>query len=207
MTPPIPIQLAVEDDLSEAVLRRVLSDSGRPYAIGTCYLGCGFGYLRKTIRGFNNAAKGTPFLVLTDLDKTECPPELIGTWLPEPIHPNLMFRVAVREVEAWLLADRVGIARFLGIRRVLVAQDADAIDDPKGYLIDLARRSPHRDLRMDIVPPPGSTRRIGPNYNGRLTFFAQNRWNLSAAKQSSPSLMRTVEAVSGFVPTWAQHDN
>lgn len=207
MTPPIPIQLAVEDDLSEAALRRVLSDSGRPYAIGACYLGQGFGYLRRTIRGFNNAAKSTPFLVLTDLDKIDCPPDLIGTWLPEPIHPNLMFRVAVREVEAWLLADRAGFARFLGIRQVLVPRDADAIDDPKACLINLARKSPHSDLRSDIVPPPGSTRQIGPNYNGRLTSFLQNRWDISVAKQCSPSLLRTVNAVSGFLPTWAQHDD
>lgn len=113
MTTPIPIQLAVEDDLSEAVLRKILSTSGRPYAVGTCYLGRGFGYLRKTIHGFNNAAKGTPYLVLTDLDQAECPPNLIGAWLQVPIHANLVFRVAVREVEAWLLADRAGLARFL----------------------------------------------------------------------------------------------
>ena len=204
MTPPIPIQLAVEDDLSEAVLRRVLADSRRPFAIGTCYSGRGFGYLRKTISGFNNAAKGTPFLVLADLDQIECPPDLINTWLSDPIHPNLLFRVAVKEVEAWLLADRSGFARFLGIQRVMVPQDADAIEDPKACLIDLARRSPHRELRLDIVPPPGSTRRIGPNYNGRLTSFVQDRWDISAAKQSSLSLMRTVNAVSRFVPTWAR---
>ena len=131
MTTPIPIQLAVEDDLSEAVLRKILSTSSRPYAVGTCYLGRGFGYLRKTIHGFNNAAKGTPFLVLTDLDQAECPPELIRTWLQAPIHSNLLFRVAVREVEAWLLADQAGLARFLGIRRALVPQSVDAIPDPR----------------------------------------------------------------------------
>jgi hypothetical protein len=207
MTPPIPIQLAVEDELSEAVLRRVLSDSGRPYSIGTSYLGRGFGYLQKTIRGFNNAAKGTPFLVLTDLDKTDCPPELIRTWLPEPIHPNLLFRIAVREVEAWLLADQAGFAKFFGIRRVLVPLNPDAIEDAKEFLINLARKSPRRDLQVDIIPPRGSTRRIGPNYNGRLTSFVQNRWNISVAKLSSPSLTRTVNAVSRFLPTWAQEED
>lgn len=207
MTPPIPIQLAVEDDLSEAVLRKILTDSRRPFAIGTCYVGRGFGYLRRTIHGFNNAAKGTPFLVLTDLDRTECPPELIGTWLPEPLHPNLLFRIAVKEVEAWLLADQAGLASFLSIKRVLVPGDADAIEDPKAQLMDLAKRSSRRDLRADIVPPSGSTRRIGPNYNGRLISFVQGRWDISVAKRYSASLMRTVEAVSRFVPTWANDDS
>lgn len=203
MTQPIPIQLVVEDDLSAAVLQKILDDSGRPYAVGTSYIGHGFGYLRRNIRGFNNAAKGTPWLVLTDLDKTRCPPELINTWLPIPRHPNLLFRVAVREVEAWLLADRVGFAGFLGIRRELVPLNADEVVDPKACLINLARRSARRDLRADIVPPAGSTRQIGPNYNGRLISFVRNRWGVSLAAESSPSLKRTLNAVASFVPTWA----
>jgi hypothetical protein len=202
MTLPIPIQLAVEDDLSAAVLQKILDDSGRPYAVGTSYIGHGFGYLRRNIRGFNNAAKGTPWLVLTDLDKIECPPQLISTWLPDPCHPNLLFRVAVREVEAWLLADRIGFAGFLGIRRELVPLYADDVGDPKACLIDLARRSARRDLRADIVPPLGSTRQIGPNYNGRLVSFVQNRWRISVAAESSPSLRKTINAVASFVPTW-----
>jgi hypothetical protein len=156
------------------------------------------------IRGFNNAAKGTPFLVLTDLDRILCAPELIRKWLREPLHPNLIFRVAVREVETWLLADGAGLAKFLGIGRILVPGDVDKVDNPKECLIDLARRSPRRDLRQDIVPPPGSTRKIGPNYNGRLISFVKGRWDLSAATLSSPSLERTVKAVTRFVPVWEQ---
>ena len=113
------------------------------------------------------------------------------------------FHVAVREVEAWLLADRVGFAGFLGARRELVPLNADAIEDPKACLINLARRSPRRDLRADIVPPPGSTRQIGPNYNGRMISFVKDRWDISAAKQSSPSLLRTVNAIGRFIPSWA----
>jgi hypothetical protein len=202
MTQPIPIHLAVEDELSEAVLRKVLSQSSRPFAVGTCFNRGGFGYIRKMIRGFNNAAKGTPFLILTDLDRIPCAPELTSTWLREPLHPNLMFRVAVREVETWLLADGAGLAKFLTIRRILVPGDVDAVSNPKECLIDLARRSPRRDLRQDIVPPPGSTRKIGPNYNGRLISFVRDHWNLSAATLSSPSLQRTVKAVASFVPVW-----
>jgi hypothetical protein len=204
MTQPIPIHLAVEDELSEAVLRKILSQSNRPFAVGTCFNRGGFGYIRKMIRGFNNAAKGTPFLILTDLDSIPCAPELMSTWLKEPVHPNLMFRVAVREVETWLLADGAGFAKFLGIRRTLAPADVDAIDDPKACLIRLARKSPRRELRWDIAPPPGSTRKIGPNYNGRLISFVRDRWNLSAATLSSPSLQRTVKAVARFVPVLEQ---
>src|ERR1044071_4432659 len=110
--PPIPINLAMEDAVSEAVLQKVLRENRQEYAPATVYSRGGNGYIKRTISGFNNAAKGTPFLVLTDLDTYECPAALVADWLKVPKHSNLLFRVAVTEVEAWLLADRNGIAAF-----------------------------------------------------------------------------------------------
>ena len=107
---PIPIDLAVEDALSEAVLRQMLRRCGQLYAVGAVYSRGGYGYLKKTIRGWNAAAKGKPFLLVTDLDSATCPNQLIEDWLPVPKHENLLFRVAVREIEAWLLADAKGLA-------------------------------------------------------------------------------------------------
>jgi len=207
MKAPIPIEVAVEDDLSAAVIRKILERSGQPFYPGTSYIGQRFGYLHRNIRGFNKAAQGTPWIVLTDLDKSKCPPELIRLWLPEPKHPNLLFRVAVREVEAWLLADRVGFARFLGIRKELIPPNADAIQDPKQHLINLARKCRRRDIREDIVPPRGSTRQIGPNYNGRLVSFVHHNWDALLATQSSESLMRTFKSLSRFAPTWPSIDD
>ena len=206
MKAPIPIELAVEDDLSAAVIRKILACSGQPFYAGTSYIGQGFGYLRKNIRGFNKAAQGTPWIVLTDLDQSICPPELIRVWLPEPKHPNLLFRVAVREVEAWLLADRGGFASFLGIRKELLPLNADAIQEPKQHLINLARKSRRREVRDDIVPPHGSTRQIGPNYNGRLVSFVHKKWDVLVATQSSESLTRTFNSLSKFSPTWPLSD-
>ncbi len=138
---PVPVNLAVEDALSEAVLRRVLAESGREYAVGAVYCRGGFGYLKRTIRGWNNAARGTPFVVLTDLDRGECAPSLICEWLPGFIHPNLLLRVAVREVEAWLIGDRENMARFLRCPLSRVPTSPEALDDPKRALVELARDS------------------------------------------------------------------
>jgi hypothetical protein len=77
----IPVNLATEDELSEITLYKVLSEIDR-YVIGTAYRLGGFGYLRRTIHGWNSAAKGVPFIVLTDLDTAECPARLINDWLP-----------------------------------------------------------------------------------------------------------------------------
>ena len=74
MTTPIPINIAVEDELLETMAARVLSEIDRNYATGTVYNRGGFGYLKKNIRAFNSAARaGTPFLVMTDLDTQLCP--------------------------------------------------------------------------------------------------------------------------------------
>ena len=196
----ISINLAVEDDLSEAVLRKLLPAK---YTVSDCYKKRGFGYLKKNIRGFNNAAKGMPFLVLTDLDREECPPKLIKEWLSDSTpHHNLLFRVAVREVESWVLADRDPFAKFLGIKKEQVPVDVDEIDDPKEYLINLVRKSRKRRLREDIVPTRGSTAKQGPNYNGRLISFVEKVWNPNEAMHTSLSLQRAIKAVKKFQPKW-----
>ena len=199
MYSPIPINIAVEDDLSEAVLRKILQDR---YDVGDCYQKRGFGYLKKNIRGFNNASKGMPYIVLTDLDMGECAPTLIEKWLQVPIHHNMLFRVAVREVESWVLADRDRFAKFLGIRKTLVPVNVGAIDDPKKCLINIARKSRKRNLREDIVPTERSTAKQGPDYNGRLISFVKEFWNPYEAMHNSPSLERAIKAVETFQPEW-----
>lgn len=197
---PIPINLAVEDFLSEKVLRKILRFTKRPYTPGTCFCKGGYGYLKKSITGYNHAAKTTPFLVLADLDNIECPPALIREWLPHPKHPNLLFRIAVREIEAWLLAHREAFAEFLGIPVRSIPFIVDTINDPKQFLLSLAKKSKKRQLREAITPAPGSTARVGPDYNGQLGVFVERWWNVASAMRHSPSLKRTVKAVKEFNP-------
>lgn len=199
---PIPINLAIEDELSEAVLRRLLRDAGRGYSIGTAYGRSGFGYLRKTIAGWNQAARGRPFIVLTDLDDADCPPSLINDWLTAPKHPNLLFRVAVREVEAWLLSDTIHFARYLGCPVRQMPDDPDRLADPKRALVGLARRSRFAEIRARVVPKSGSTAQQGPDYNACLSAFVRESWNIVDAAAKSPSLMRTVTRLRQFSPTW-----
>lgn len=200
----VPVNLAAEDPLSEAVLRKMLASFGPRFAIGYCYVRGGFGYLRRTIRGFNNAAQGTPFVVLTDLNHYECAPLLVQEWLPLPRHPNLIFRVAVREVEAWVMADRSQFARFLRIRESSVPTAVEELGDAKKALLDLGAKSPNRKLRRDLCPPPGSLRVQGPDYNGRLGAFVAQRWAPANAANNSPSLARALEKLAVFQPTWRE---
>jgi hypothetical protein len=197
----IPVNLAIEDELSEEALRRMLGDVGR-FAIGSAYRRGGYGYLRKTIGGWNQASKGTPFLVLTDLDRYECPRALISNWLTVPQHPNLLFRVAVREVESWLLADPKNLSRFFGVAERNVPTQPDDLGDAKAALIDIARNARAGLIRDSIVPHRGSTAKQGPGYNSCLTDFVRGHWDLVSASANSRSLARTMQRLSEFTPVW-----
>ena len=198
----IPINLLFEDALSEAVLKQILKQSQRPFLVGDCFNQRGNDQIQKKISGFNNAAKGMPYLVLTDLDNADCPLVILSEWLTQPKHPNLLFRIAVKEVEAWLLAHREAFAKFLGISVDLIPGDADRIPDPKLLLINLARRSRKRKLREAIVPERNSTAKIGKDYNGQLIHFVNESWQVASAQTNSPSLKRAMNALINFQPTW-----
>jgi hypothetical protein len=204
MTSPIPLNLAVEDPLTESLFAKILGTIPITYATRTIYNCGGYGYLRQNINGFNNAAKGVPFLIGTDLDRYECPAALIQEWLIHPKHNNLLIRIAVREAEAWILADKENLARFLGIRPALVPDDVERIADPKGELIELARRTRRRELREDICPPAHSTRKVGPNYNARWAAFVLQQWDPSVARERAESLARAIDCLVTFRPTWPE---
>ena len=61
----------------------------------------------------------------------------------------MCFRVAVAELENWLLADRVGFAGYFGVREGQIPDASDSIDDPKALLLRLAISSRRREVRDD----------------------------------------------------------
>ena len=139
-----------------------------------------------------------PWLAVVDLDQDEdCAPDFIHDVLPSPAR-GMQLRVAVRAIEAWLLADVERLAAFLRIPRARVPLNPDLEPDPKSALIALARRSRNRAMRADIVPRQGSGARVGPGYTGRMIEFvrgAAHPWRPEAAVQRSDSLRRCVMAL------------
>ena len=135
--------------------------------------------------------------VLTDQDRG-CPPDKIANWLEKEIHPNMIFRIAVMEVESWVMAHRDAFAEFLGVPLDRIPTDTDTIADPKRFLISLARRSRLRRLRQDLVPEAGSTSIQGPDYNGRLSGFIESQWSIHQARKYSKSLNRAFVRLRKF---------
>lgn len=192
-----PLNFVYEDVLSEFVMTKLVNSFGDKYFIGNHYCEGGYGYIKKNINGFNEAAIATPFFVLADLDRNPCPKELIKTWLKKEKNTNLIFRIAVCEVEAWVLADIEGFSNFLGISSSHFPSNPELIRDPKQLLINLAGKSRRRDIREDITPINYNAK-IGPNYNGRLMEFIAGEWSIGRAKKRSESLSRTYRHLETF---------
>lgn len=193
--------LASEDVLSEAVLRRLLS-AFRPELAVSASLGLrGKSYLQSRARELNRTARGVPVFLLVDLDRpSSCAPELLAEWFGTPLEPQMLFRVAVVEVESWLLADRHGLSTFIGVPVNRIPLLTDGIEQPKEFLVNLARRAKRRAVREELVPEPGATTSVGPGYNSQLSWFVSQGWNPSAAAASSDSLRRGIDRLCAFTP-------
>ena len=191
------VTLVYEDDLSEAVMIRILEQFPQKFEIYQTYQGHGFGYLKSNIRGFNQASIVNPHFMLTDLDQYDCPLELRNDWIHFDLNPNFIFSIAVREVESWILADREGLSRYFNVSLVNFPRNPEIEADPKNTLINIARRSKKREIREDIVPLNRNAI-IGPNYNGCLSVFFYKYWDIGNAIKQSESLKRAYNKLKRF---------
>jgi hypothetical protein len=191
------ISAAVEGMVDEAVARTLIAHAGA--VVGDVYGTHGKAYLRQKITGYNNAARRSPWLVLVDLDGDEhCAPPLLNTWLPQ-LAPHLCFRVAVREVEAWLMADSERLAAFLYISRKKIPGNPETLQDPKAEMVKLARSSNRPAIRDDMTPRERSGRRVGPAYASRLIEFASSFWRPGVAAERSDSLGRAINCLRRLI--------
>ncbi len=191
------IAASVEGILDAAVIQKLITEyGGQP---GPVYGQAGKDFLREKIAGYNNAARHAPWIVLVDLDMdADCAPSLRAEWMPHPA-TRMCFRVVVRAVEAWLMADVQALSAFLGVSKARIPVAAEDIRDPKRAMVDLARRSRKRDIRMDMVPREGSGRATGPAYATRLIEYVQSRWRPAVAARNIESLRRAVGCIQRLV--------
>lgn len=149
----------------------------------------------KKLSNYNHAAQHSNWLVCVDLDNSaECAPEFVADKLPIPAE-NMIFRVAVRSIESWLLADHTRFAAYLRIADANIPRQPDTLLNPKVSLINLVRRSHRTQLREDIVPRDGSGAQVGPGYVSRIGEFAIDQWRPEIAAENSPSLRKCIDAL------------
>jgi hypothetical protein len=196
---PAVIRAAVEGLTDEAVAVRLIRHVGAE--AGVVYGKKGKPHLRAKVDAYSQAARHSPWLILVDLDRgADCAPSLKIAWrLPNPPPPRLCFRIAVRAIEAWLLADADTISRFLGVARDRVPPQPERLDNPKTALVHLARSSRRKEIREDMVPPVGSNRAAGPAYTSRLIEFVDRHWRPDEAARHAESLDRTIRCLRRLV--------
>lgn len=199
MTEPLEIALVVEDVLSFVLMEKVLAHTGRSYKVLRPLVERGVGNIYKSVAKYLSACHALPHVVLVDLDQSACAPQLRVQWGVASVPKSMLFRVAVREAEAWVLADREGFAGFAAIPVNKIASSPESLADPKQELINLVRRSRNKRLVAELVPTQGSAVSIGPLYNERLGQFVRERWDVDAAMALSPSLGRTFERLRSFM--------
>lgn len=187
------ISAAVEGIVDEAVVRRLIVQVGA--TPGAVYGKQGKTFLRERVAGYNRAARHAPWIILVDLDRdADCAPPLRLAWLPD-VAPLLCFRVVVRQLETWLLADTEHLAAFLGVALSRVPGNPEGLEYPKITMVNLARTSRRSAIREDMVPREGSGRRVGPAYSSRLIEFVSSSWRPSEAARRSESLRRALECL------------
>lgn len=181
------IHALVEGNLDEAVAIKIIEATGHTY--GVCYGKKGSGYIARKVQSFNQTAQSIPYLTLVDFMDTHllCPAEVVARWIPNR-QPKMLFRVVVREIESWLLADRNNFADFLKVSPNKLPNNPEQVNDPKLEVINLARRSMSTRIRSALVPEIDSTAVVGKLYDSEMRIFINRQWDVQAARGKAPSL-------------------
>lgn len=184
--------VVTEDVLSEAVAGKLVCEGGFDSSEIRFSGRRGFGYLKSNVRKYMEAARQCPVLMLTDLDARQCAPNLVGDWTGDVAAPkDFLLRVAVRETEAWLMADRDGFAEYLGVSKAKLPRDVEGLPDPKRYLLEVARGA-KKKIREGLLPLTNAAASQGFGYNPLLSKFVTERWSSAKAAANCESLKRTI---------------
>ncbi len=120
-------ELVVEDVIQERVVRKIVSGR-RDLAVNRVLLGRGAAAIDANLHRYAQASVHIPYLVVRDLDTALCAPELSRRLLPATVPSRLLLVIPVREVEAWLIADRQALR---ALPRPTVPQSGSARVDPR----------------------------------------------------------------------------
>jgi hypothetical protein len=185
--------VVVEGQTDEAIVERILANY--PNLQATYQGKSGVAYIEQRIEKYNQLARTFPVLCVLDLDQYECAPSRIKALIPQNKQDSLYIRVAVKQIEAWLLADQENFADFIGVPFHRLPSQPDEIDNPKIAVVNLARKSRKNDIKRDMVPAQGNIGRVGGAYTSQIINFVTNHWDINQAAENSPSLARMLKAV------------
>ncbi len=147
--------------------------------------------LDRALAGYNAGARFTPILVLRDLDNLPCAAEAVAARLPQR-HGHCFLRIAVRSLDAWLMADRDAIANFAKVRAALVPDFPETLPRPKDVLMSILRQSKNRPMRRALGIDDGT---VGWQMIGAWSAeFIRDHWDPERAARigRAPSLTKAM---------------
>lgn len=188
----------VEGRVDKAVLERILGQLGISCGRIKEYGGCS--KLDADIPKFLESTRSHAICILRDLDAGECAPSLLDRFgVEKAASPaNLVFRVPVRQIEAWLLADTDSFARYFKISKALMPAHPDVLADAKEEVLRLLRRSNSPPMKEGMLPREGYSSRTGAEYASLLNDYTRRLWDPDRARGRSPSLDRSLKAFEAF---------
>lgn len=131
-----------------------------------------------------------PWIVFRDAD-AQCPVRLREELIrARPHDGSFELRIVKSMTEAWLMADAKGFARYFRLSMRRMSQAPDELPHAKRALLSLMMKSDSRRIQEEMVTKAG---KAGPLYVHNLNDFAQNYWDICAARRLSPSLDRTLD--------------
>lgn len=187
----------VEGELEVVVAKRLCHDLEIPCPPPVSQ-GGGSHFWQK-VEKYNQATKSGHFIFgLVDVEQAPCAPSLLAKHLPKGKSPSFCLRMAQPMVEAWLLADREGIAAYLHVSKDLVPPLPENEAHPKQTVVNLARKSRKSSIRDTLVPEKGLSSKVGKEYFPVMKSFVEAHWDFQSARQNSPSLHRALLALEAF---------
>jgi hypothetical protein len=196
----ITVSIAVEGASDVAAVEKMLASRGISVDPKSIFVKRGHGNLDKKLTGSNNGAARSPWFVLRDTDRDDCPAALRERLLPDANkNPGMCFRLAVRSIEAWLLADMEAFAKTFSVTTHAIPSAVEELINPKESLVNICRGSRKSLIRSGIVPPPGSRGRVGPEYVTYIADYARTAWRPDIAATNAPSLARALREIDRLV--------
>lgn len=185
------VDILVEGPTDEIALTRILSVCSLNK--GTTFGRKGISEVRRLAPGLARRAVGSgiPLLVLVDLIGSE---EDCIAHIPHGLAPHggnqTLVRVAVKELESWLLADSDALRSFFAVGSAHVPDNPEAIPNPKQAFFEIARRARTRRIREGLIRERQGALTPGPDYLNLMEEFLSGHWSPSRARPQAPSLNR-----------------
>ncbi len=196
------MMVVYEGDTDLPYLRKLADDAGLP--VTSDIDAGGKGNIDRELLKYCAMGRSFPLLVVRDLDHDdECPGAFVAALRLRPTR-WFRFRLAVRELESWILADADGLSRFLRVDAKWLPRQPDAEEDPTLTLLKVAQRAP-ATIRRALLPRSGDASVVGPLYEAKLIEFGERSWDVARAARRSPSLRRARTALRALASEWRHY--